>query len=439
MEELNTSPGGETPSSTGGANDAAVETQPTSTTTETPVQSASEPSTTEEFSAGWSYGEEEPQSTEPTEDEITELTKDPSLDQTKVPGLVEKLRQAWAVGKTQKAELASLREQIAKLEQYGGLEGAGQMAGLASGLIRDPQKGVGQFMSTLAKESLPAYQGIADTLVQYEHEYLVQALRAAGKLPEIQQQTAGQQLTAEDWGRIPKELHDIAKQIPVNELINWLDNGNDQTLQMMLETRKELSELKGAQRQQAETAYRQAYQQAQAQGQESVQNLSNQFEQAHYKELAKWQPFGPQANEQNQQLYRSILEGAHRTLMGEKQWQDLYQDTVNKLANAPMRRLSNDHMAADADERDARGAAARYNARLGQVMKGMIQSLDSVFRDARAYRETQREQIPNRTEISGQSTQTGKNGAPPTLLPNGKTNPAYLDYVISSLPQNAAR
>ncbi len=432
MDELNTSPGAETTPTADGANVAPAETaaQPAEAQQATP-----ETPTAEEFSAGWTFGEEEAQAAEPTDDEIAELTKDPALDQTKVPGLVQKLRDAWTIGKQQKGELAALRERVAQFEQYGGLEGAGQMAGLANGLIRDPQQGVGSFLTTLANQSMPAYRGIADDLVAHESDYLIQQLQAAGKLPEAQTQTAGQQLTADDWGRIPQELHDIAKQIPVNELINWLDNGNDQTLRMMLETRKELSELKGAERERAETAYRQAYQQAETQGQQAVETLSNQFEQAHYKELAKWQPFGPQANEQNQHLYTAILEGAHRTLLKDKQWQDLYQDTVNKLASAPIRRLRNDHIAADADERDARGAAARYNARLGQVMKTMIQSLDSVFRDARAYRETQRQSIPERREISGQSTQTGKNGVPPTLLPNGKTNPAYLDYVASSLPQ----
>lgn len=430
MEDLNTATG-ETPSATESVNDAPVE---TSTQPETQQTAA-----TEEFSPGWSMDDNaEPETaTELTDEQIAELTKDPALDQTKVPGLVQQLRDKYAVEKRQKAEIAALRQQLAAFEQYGGVEGAGQMAGLANGLIRDPQKGVGEFLTTLSKQSLPAYQGIADALIEYEHEYLVSALQRAGKLPEPQQ-PAGQ-LTAEDWGKIPQDLHEIAKQIPVNELINWLDNGNEQTLRMMLETRKELSDLKGAQRDQAEQAWRASVQQAQEQGTQSIQSLSDQYLKAHFAQFAKWQPFGPTSEQQNQQLYTSILQGAHAMLLQDPQWQQMHQDAVNKLSQAPLRRLRNEHMAADADERDARGLAARYNARLGQVMKGLITSLDSVFRDARAYRESQKQNIPNRTEISGQSTQTGQNGAPPTLLANGKTNPAYLEYVIANVNANTGR
>lgn len=429
MDELNITSGGETPTAAEGAESVSAEaTQPVETqaTPETPAA--------EEFSAGWSYGEEEAEEApELTDEQIAELAQDPALDQARVPGLVEKLRGAWSEAKGYKTQVRQLQEQLAQLEQYGGIEGAGQMAGLAASLITDPVNGAAPFMASLAKDALPAYQAIADQLVQYEHEYLLKALQASGKIPETPT-AAATQLTAEDWARIPAELHEVAKQIPVHELINHLDNGNDETLRMMLETRKEISELKGAQRAQAEQAYRQAYQQAEQQGYQSVQSLSDQYEKAHLAQLSKWQPFGPQAGDENQRLYRMVLEGAFAEILSDQTWQTHHRDMIKALQQAPLRRLNGEQMAADADERKAREAAARFNTRLGQIMKSTIRSLDSVFRDARAYRESQRQNIPNRTEISGSSAQTGRNGAPPTLLPNGKTNPAYLEYVISNIP-----
>jgi hypothetical protein len=401
-------------------------------------QSAAEPQQ-EGISAGWSFDDQgQPESTIPENDEIPpELLNDPNLDQAKVPGLVEKLRGAWAEAKQHRQQVNQLREQIAKLEQYGGPEGAGEYAGLVNGLIGKPSEGAAPFMATLAQKSLPAYQGIADTLVQYEAEYLVSALQAAGKLPEAQQQTAA--LTPEDWARIPKELHDVAKQIPVNELLNWLDNGNDQTLQMMLSTQKELSEMKGAQRQQAEKEWRTAVQQAETQAQQSIQELSNQYQKAHIAQLSKWQPFGPQAEKENQRLYSAVMEGALAEMLQDKQWQEVYQDTVNKLQNAPLRRLKNEHMAADVDERTAREAAMRFNTRLGQVMKDMIShpehGLNSVFRDARQWREYQRQSAPERKEIPGNSStaSNGHSNGVPALDENGNISEGFMQRLTERM------
>lgn len=388
-------------------------------------------STAEEFSAGWSFEDDaqvDPAETEGEDADIQGMLNDPNLDQARVPGLVESLRGARAQNKQFKAELQQLRDENAALKNGG--------FGIANDLIYNPEEAALPFLQQLSQKALPAYRSLVNTLAQHAPDSLIYALQATGNLPETQ--TAANQLTAEDWARVPEELRDIAKQIPIAQMIEWLDKGTDENLIFNLQTHKELSELKGAQKEQAEKEWRTASQQAQAQGQSAVSDLTGQYEKAHVAQLSKWQPFGPN-DPQNQFLYTSILEGAHAMLLADKQWFQMYQDAVGKLKEAPMRRLRGEHLAADQDERDARGLAARYNARLGQVMKAHIKSLDSVFRDARAYRETQRQQIPNRTEISGNSTQAGKNGAPPTLLPNGKTNPAYLDYVISNLPANQQR
>jgi len=252
-------------------------------------------------------------------------------------------------------------------------------------------------------------------------------LQQMGKLPSTQAATGAWQLTADDWARIPQELREIANQVPINQLIEWVDKGTDESLVYNLQREAKLNQLDATQRQQAETAYRQARQEAETQGSQAVDELTGQYEKAHLAQLSKWQPFGPEAGEQNQQLYRSILEGAHATLLADPQWHKLYEDSVSKLQNAPMRKLNNEHFAAGADERDARAAAMRYNARLGQVMRGMISNLDSVFRDARAYREQQRQQIPNRTEITGQSSTAVNGSGIPTLTENGRLSPQYID------------
>jgi hypothetical protein len=300
------------------------------------------------------------------------------------------------------------------LEQFGGIEGVAQTMGIVNGLIHNPTEGAVPFLQQLAEKATPAYWQMLNTFVEYEADNIIAALQEAGKLPDLgQQQTGAGQLTAEDWARIPKELHDIAKQVPIDQLFQWLDKGTDESLIFNLNTHKELSELKGAQRQQAEQQWRTAVQQAEQQAQQSIEKLSDQFEQAHLAQLSKWQPFGPQAQEQNNRLYKAVLEGAFAELLADEKWNGLYQDTLGKLQQAPLRRLRNEHLAADADERSARDAAARFNTRLGQIMKDMIthpvHGLNSVFKDARQWREHQRQSAPDRKEIPGISS-TASNG-----------------------------
>jgi hypothetical protein len=397
---------------------------------QTQTQTAPE-SAQEEFSAGWSWDDQpEQESAIPeSDDDLQGMLNDPKLDQERVPGLVEAIQKARAEARQNFKEAKQLREQVAKLDEFGGVEAVSGTMPLVNNLIHNPAEGSLQFLHALSTQAEPSYRQILDDLIKHESEYLVAGLQQSGKLPDVQQSAAV--LTDEDWARIPKELQDVAKQVPVNQLIEWLDKGTDESLAFHLKTQKELGELKGAQRQQAEQQWRTAVQQAETSGAQAVDTLTDQYEKAHYAQLQKWQPFGPQANEQNQWIYRSILEGAHATLLGEKQWEQLYQDAVSKLQQAPLRRLRNDHLGADADEREARGMAARYNTRLGQVMKGMIQSLDSVFKDARAYRETQRQNVPNRTEIPGKSSTAASQNGAQRLTADGKLSDAYMDDLMS--------
>ena len=432
MDELNANTeGGASPSTTNvGAADAGGAGAQGS---ESSSQGQTTPGTpTEEFSAGWNFEDEEQpegETAEGEDDDLKGMLADPNLDPARTPGLVETIRRERAEAKQQKAEIKRLTEENGRLSQNG--------YGLANDLIYKPQEAAFPFLQKLASEALPAYEALFHTFVQYEPDNLVEALRAAGKIPDAQVPQGPAQLTADDWARIPENLREVAKQVPADEMLRWLDNGTDESLLFnlnsykgLLDAQKELGELKGAQKERAEKEWRQALQHAESAGQQSVESLTNQYEEAHYKELSKWQPFGP-SDPQNQFLYRAVLEGAHATLLEDKQWRGMYEQATRNLQNAPLRRMQNDQLGADADERDARGLAARYNTRLGQVMKGFIRSIDSVFRDARAYREGQRKDIPSRTEIPGKSaTVTSSNGVQ-RLTTDGKVSDAYMDDLMS--------
>jgi len=389
--------------------------------------------------AGWTLEDQPEQPALPEGDEdIQELLNDPAVDQAKVPGFVTALRNARAAAVESKRQVYELKQQMSQLEQFGGLEGVNQTMGLMNDLLTNPQQGIGNFLNSLYNQAYPSYEHLVNSVITANADYAIEQLQQAGKLPATQQGSAGQ-LTAEDWARIPKELHATAKQVPANQLIEWLDKGTDESLLFNLNTHKELGELKGTQREQAERQWREQSQAAQQQGHEAVTKLADQYTQAHYKEMSKWKPLGPDNEPSNQMIYKMAFQGALDDLLSDPKFAQMHNDAYQMLSNAPMRRSRNESLAADQDERKARQMAAQVNTRLGQVLRERVKLLDSVFRDARAYRESQRSEIPQRTEISGMSSQAGSNGAPPTLTKDGKTNPAWLDHIVSRLPVIGSR
>lgn len=384
---------------------------------------------TEEFSPGWAFDEQpDQQSAIPeNDDDLQGMLADPNLDPSRTPGLVEAIKTARAEAKQYKAESKQYRESVAALEQYGGIEQVAQTMNVVNGLLQTPETGALNFLQAVATDAQPAYWAIVQNLAQAAPDDLIAALQHAGRLPTTQAATGAGQLTADDWTRIPENLRGIANQVPTNQLIEWLDKGTDESLIYNLQREAKLNQLDTTQRQQAEHAYRHASQQAEQQGRQAVEQLTEQYASAHYAQLEKWQPFGPN-DPQNQGIYKAILEGAHATLLEDPQWQKVFADAEQALERAPMRRLQNEHFAADADERGARQAAMRYNTRLGQEMKKMITSLDSVFKDARAYREQQRQSAPDRKEISGISStaSNGHNDGASALDESGNISDGYM-------------
>lgn len=368
--------------------------------------------------------------------DIEELQKDPALDPARTPGLVEALRTARAQEREHRKQVAELRQQLTQLEKFGGLEGATQMLGPVNELFANPEQGATKFLDTLSQQALPAYKQMVNDILSTEREYIISQLQQAGALPATQ--SAGQ-LTAEDWARIPQEFHATAKQVPADQLINWLENGTDESLLYNLGREAKLQQLDTAQRQQAERQWREQSQAAQKQGYEAATQLGEQFTKEHFSRLSKWQPLGPDNEPQNQTIYKMAFEGAQADLLSDPKFSQMYQDAYRLLTEAPMRRMRNESLAADQDERKARQMAAQINTRLGQMLRERVKLLDGVFRDARAYRESQRSNIPQRTEIPGTSSTVGAKGAPPTLTTDGKVNPSWLDNMISSLPGLGAR
>lgn len=377
---------------------------------------------------GWSL-EDQPETPAIPEDDadIEELQKDPALDPARTPGLVEALRSARASEREHRRQVAELRQQLTQLEQFGGLEGVNQSMSLVNDLLTNPQKA----LDAISQQALPVYRQMVDDILTTEREYVIQQLQQAGALPATQ--SAGQ-LTAEDWARIPQEFHATAKQVPADQLINWLENGTDESLLYNLGREAKLQQLDTAQRQQAERQWREQSQAAQKQGYEAAIQLGEQFTKAHFNEMSKWKPLGPDNESSNQIIYNMVLEGAQASLLSDPKFGQMYQDAYRLLTEAPTRRMRNETLAADQDERKARQMAAQINTRQGQMIRERVKLLDSVFKDARAYRESQRSEIPQRTEISGMSTKAGANGAPPTLTKDGKVNPSWIENMISNLP-----
>lgn len=434
--------GASTPSDVGGSSATAGDagqstTQPSAPQTPPTPETPAAP----DFDAGWSLDEDAAETplVPDTDDDIPSMLTDPALDQQRVPGVVQALKTARGAVRERDATIKQLQSQIAQFQQFGGVDGVNQLLALGVGnLMSNPQQGAAEFVNQIGEQSMPALQGLADVLVQQEHEYLVRALQRAGKLPEAPQSRPGS-YDAEILSALPEHLKDVYKNADP-EMRDELDLMSDARRNAFLQREHDFSQLQQGQRQQAERAWKAQVQQAEQAGVKAFEDLSSQLERANVAQLSKWQPLGPDDAQGNQDLYSMVQEWAFSRLLSKEyeggKWATLYRDAQHEMTGAPLRRLDNEGYAADTDERSARGKAAQFNARLGQVMKGMVRKLDSAFRDARAYRDGQRKTIPQRTEIAGgSSSATNGNGISPIDPKTGKTNPAWYRDMLQTLPK----
>jgi hypothetical protein len=245
--------------------------------------------------AGWSWDDDD---VAPTSDEhenedadIDGLTADPALDPNKVPGLVQALRSA----RTAERERAkALKTYESQLEQWGGVDGALESLNLVGSLFSGQPDGSTQFLTQLYDNAQPAYEALVTDAIRFNPDYAILQLQQMGRLPADfdSMSTASTTLDDEVLASIPAHLRETAKSLPASVTDDLLLQ-SPEVRDYHLQREMQLQQLDYAQRQAAEQQYQQQYQQAYMGGQEAMMATVNQYEQAHYAQLAKWQPYGP--------------------------------------------------------------------------------------------------------------------------------------------------
>lgn len=383
---------------------------------------------------GWSWDENdgEPASEEEGDPDadIEALTQDPSLDPARVPGLVQALRSA----RTAERERAkAVKQYETQFEAYGGVEGAIQSLNLVNTLFSGQPQGAAEFLTALYDNAQPVYAQVVDDVIKYNPDYAIHQLQQMGKLPadlgSLASTSSG--LDEASLASIPAHLRDTAKALP-SSVMDDLMLQSEEVRNYHLEREMRMQQLDQAQRQQAEQQYQQQYQQAQVSGYQAVTSLTQQYEQAQLAQLAKWQPYGPGEENaaRNQMVYGEVLEGAMAQVLGDVKFAQMYKDAADLIANAPMRRLQGERLAADQDERKGRQMAAQFNAKVGQVLRERVRERNEVYKGYRAYLQMSG-QTPARREISGSTMATGSSKG--ALGPDGKASREFLESLAQQI------
>lgn len=404
----------------------------TDTSGQTPETVTAASTTEESIDAGWSWEDDDaaPTSDEQTDEDIDALAQDPGLDQAKVPGLVQALRSARTA---ERERTKALRQIESQFEAFGGAEGALQSLQLVNTLFSGQPEGTTEFLTSLYDNAQPAYADLVTKAIEFNPEYAIAQLQQMGRLPAdlggVPQ--ASGSLDAETLASIPEHLRATAQALPSSVMDDLLLQ-TDEVRNYHLEREMRMQQLDNAQRQQAETQYQAAYQQAYQTGQQQAIDLTQQYEKAHYNQLAKWQPFGPgdETKDQNQAMYGMVLEGAMARVLSDQKFAQMYADAAQLLQNAPLRTLQGERLAASQDERRGRALAAQFNARLGQVLREQVKSLDEVFKGYRAYQQMSG-QMPNRREIPGSTVGAGATRG--ALGPDGKASSEFLESLAAQI------
>lgn len=430
-------PGVETPQATSaGSEGAGVEavTQPVGEASATPAADGS-------IDIGWSLdlGEESKQpdaSIPENDDDIEQLVQEPGVDQERVPGVVTALKTARSRVRELTLEVSKLNNQYAALTDFGGVEGITQMLKPFAPLLRNEEGGANGLLEALWNHAQPAYKQLADAVVLQEPEYVLGKLREAGLIPDTSHGAAAptaSQLTPEVMASIPEHLQPVAKRLAVEqpEVLEDLLLQTEGVRNYNLEREAKLAQLDETQQKHARTEWDTKVQVAQTAGLESMRSLSQQYEQAHFRELDKWKPYGDDA-EGNTEFHREVVEGAFAKILRDEKFARMYDDAQQMIREAPLLRLQGQGYKADDNERKARQYAMQFNTRLGQIMKARIEKHNSIFADALKWRESQRQQVPSRTEIS-RSTQISSDRAGKTLTKDGRLSQDYLEEIAASV------
>ncbi len=402
------------------------------TSSEAPGLATADSTTDDGISVDWSWDDDDaaPTSDEEETEDYEALAQDPSLDQTKVPGLVQALRSARTA---ERERTKALRQYETQLEAYGGVEGALESLQLVNTLFSGEPQGTTQFLTALYDNAQPAYEQLVTDAISYNPDYAIAQLQQMGRLPAdlASAITPSNSLDAETLSDIPEHLRETAKNLPSSVMDDLLLQ-TEEVRNYHLEREMRMQQLDMAQRQQVEQQYQAAFQQAQQTGYQQVVGLTQQYEKAHYDQLAKWQPYGPgeENSTKNQAVYGMVMEGAMANVLRDQKFAQMYTDAEQLLKNAPLRALQGERIAASQDERRGRALAMQFNARLGQVLREQVRELNEVYKGYRAYQQMSG-QMPNRREIPGSTVSSGSNRG--ALGPDGKASNEFLEQLAAQI------
>lgn len=402
------------------------------TSSEAPGLATADSTTDDGISVDWSWDDDDaaPTSDEEETEDYEALAQDPSLDQTKVPGLVQALRSARTA---ERERTKALRQYETQLEAYGGVEGALESLQLVNTLFSGEPQGTTQFLTALYDNAQPAYEQLVTDAISYNPDYAIAQLQQMGRLPAdlASTITPSNSLDAETLSDIPEHLRETAKNLPSSVMDDLLLQ-TEEVRNYHLEREMRMQQLDMAQRQQVEQQYQAAFQQAQQTGYQQVVGLTQQYEKAHYDQLAKWQPYGPgeENSAKNQTVYGMVMEGAMANVLRDQKFAQMYTDAEQLLKNAPLRALQGERIAASQDERRGRALAMQFNARLGQVLREQVRELNEVYKGYRAYQQMSG-QMPNRREIPGSTVSSGSNRG--ALGPDGKASNEFLEQLAAQI------
>lgn len=402
------------------------------TSSEAPGLATADSTTDDGISVDWSWDDDDaaPTSDEEETEDYEALAQDPSLDQTKVPGLVQALRSARTA---ERERTKALRQYETQLEAYGGVEGALESLQLVNTLFSGEPQGTTQFLTALYDNAQPAYEQLVTDAISYNPDYAIAQLQQMGRLPAdlASTITPSNSLDAETLSDIPEHLRETAKNLPSSVMDDLLLQ-TEEVRNYHLEREMRMQQLDMAQRQQVEQQYQAAFQQAQQTGYQQVVGLTQQYEKAHYDQLAKWQPYGPGEENltKNQAVYGMVMEGAMANVLRDQKFAQMYTDAEQLLKNAPLRALQGERIAASQDERRGRALAMQFNARLGQVLREQVRELNEVYKGYRAYQQMSG-QMPNRREIPGSTVSSGSNRG--ALGPDGKASNEFLEQLAAQI------
>ena len=402
------------------------------TSSEAPGLANADSTTDDGISVDWSWDDDDaaPTSDEEETEDYEALAQDPSLDQAKVPGLVQALRSARTA---ERDRTKALRQYETQLEAYGGVEGALESLQLVNTLFSGEPQGTTQFLTALYDNAQPAYEQLVTDAISYNPDYAIAQLQQMGRLPADFTSTVNpsNSLDAETLSDIPEHLRETAKNLPTSVMDDLLLQ-TEEVRNYHLEREMRMQQLDMAQRQQVEQQYHAAFQQAQQTGYQQVVGLTQQYEKAHYDQLAKWQPYGPseENSTKNQAVYGMVMEGAMANVLRDPKFAQMYTDAEQLLKNSPLRSLQGERIAASQDERRGRALAMQFNARLGQVLREQVRELNEVYKGYRAYQQMSG-QMPNRKEIPGSTVSSGSNRG--ALGPDGKASNAFLEQLAAQI------